>query len=1105
MVRISIALSKLLLIALYLLLLIPEEIKAVDKDEDVIQLTESTEKIILDQVMEMLEDSDRSYSIEDVTSEQFSDSFIKYSGTGRPNLGYTSSAYWLRMTIDNQSSTQEWLLEFDTPKINRIVLYSPNKAGGFESKTTGNVIPFKDREINHRNLVFKVPLEENETQTLYIKVTTGSSMQLPLTIWNPFTYDEKSNVAYLMIGSLFGISLVMALYNFFLYFSIGSRSYLYYTLFVLLNTLLYLSEMGLGYQFLWPSYIEWNLRAVVILMCLSNMSVLFFAKSFFEIKKFIPKLDVLFKFLIILNTLPIFWILFSYKWAVEAAIICVALTILIVFYTIFANFKKRYRPTRFFAIAWGVFLTGVSISVLVDAGLIPLTFFTKYAWQFTTAIEVVLFSFALGDRIKLIRTEKKEAKQAAKESQELAIENLHKSDKLKDEFLAVTSHELRTPLHGIIGIAETVREGAAGEISPEIRSHLSMIILSGKRLANLVDDILDISKLNNNALDIQPEPIHLYGITDVVLTICQPLLKDKPIELRNEINVDTPLVSADKNRLQQILYNLMGNAIKYTDTGKVVIYAEQLNEFVRVTVADTGRGISSDQLGEIFKPFHQGDTGLVRESNGTGIGLSITKKLVELLQGEIDVQSTEDVGSEFSFTLPISQKDSYPFQQDVRENILLPLTQPEVKVVKKSNVLSENIGTTILIADDEPINLQVLQNQLTMEGYNVIAVSKGEDVLKEIEKQRIDLIILDVMMPIMSGYEVCKRIRLKYTLTELPILMLTARTRVKDMVTSFRVGANDHLAKPCDKRELFQRVRILIQLVSLNQEQINMNRILEEKVKNRTQELSDVNDELQRANTDLVELVNSRQRLLANIAHELGAPVTLIDGYVQAIQQGLIEATQTRYVEMVDNKIGVLNRLIHDLSDMSKLEAGLIVLDVDAVPVSYWLDDILDDIELEVQQGGRRFIRPESIPDLKEYFCIVDDERFDQVFSNIIRNAIKFTSSEDGEISVSILVKDDNSQVIIKIKDNGIGIESRLLPHIFERYYKAASTNGYGESDGTGLGLAIAKEIIKLHEAQIWAESQENESSVFSISLPIKQKKYTKRGEGIGEGQNSAY
>ena len=182
-------------------------------------------------------------------------------------------------------------------------------------------------------------------------------------------------------------------------------------------------------------------------------------------------------------------------------------------------------------------------------------------------------------------------------------------------------------------------------------NQLSIIITSGNRLTYLINDILDFSKLKHNSLDVHLKPVYLSGIVDVVFTICQPLVKNKSLRLINNIGDSLPSVVADQNRLQQILYNLIGNAIKYTDYGEVVISAEHMGELIKVSVSDTGKGISKEQQKTIFEPFKQGDASLSRDVGGTGIGLSITKQLVDLHGGKIEVKSKVGEGSTFSFTL----------------------------------------------------------------------------------------------------------------------------------------------------------------------------------------------------------------------------------------------------------------------------------------------------------------------------------------------------------------------------------------------------------------------------------------------------------------------
>lgn len=290
------------------------------------------------------------------------------------------------------------------------------------------------------------------------------------------------------------------------------------------------------------------------------------------------------------------------------------------------------RAARFFVIGWLVFLTGTFITILERAIVIPYSIFTEYAGQGALSIEVVLLSLALADKINIMRKEKEKAERVARESQELAIESLRKTDELKDEFLAIISHELRTPLYGMVGIAESLQDGVAGKVSGGMRNQLDMIIMSGRRLSHLVNDILDLSKLKHNTLSIELKQVNLYDLVKVVFTICQPLLKEKQVRLVNRISPKLPVVLADPGRLQQIMYNLVGNAITYTEVGEVVVTAESVeNDFIKVYVADTGKGIDPEFHNHIFEPFQQGNSTIFSEfTAGAGIGLSVTKRLINL-------------------------------------------------------------------------------------------------------------------------------------------------------------------------------------------------------------------------------------------------------------------------------------------------------------------------------------------------------------------------------------------------------------------------------------------------------------------------------------------
>ncbi|MGD1717742.1 ATP-binding protein [Dapis sp. BLCC M172] len=411
------------------------------------------------------------------------------------------------------------------------------------------------------------------------------------------------------------------------------------------------------------------------------------------------------------------------------------------------------------------------------------------------------------------------------ETLEAQNEQLTELDSLKDEFLANTSHEFRTPLNGIIGIGEFLLEGNTGDLNSLTTSNLTMIVSSARRLSNLVNDILDFSKIRHHNLELQIRTIDVRGVVEAVVTLNQVLVsKNKNLQLINAIPTDLPPVSADENRLQQILYNLIGNAIKFTDSGKVEISAslnsskqdpDEATEII-IMVSDTGIGIPPDKLDRIFESFEQGEGSTARKYGGTGLGLAVTKQLVELHGGQIWVKSEVGVGSRFSFTLPISQEPvpdtpilPTPTINSIRYLIDKVETPVESEALKSNN---SNGDFHILVVDDEPVNIQVLNNHLQANNYQVTQALNGEEALAALNNNNFDLILLDVMMPNMSGYEVCAKLREKYPAQSLPVLMLTAKNQIADLVTGFQFGANDYLTKPFAKDELLTRIKTHIQL-----------------------------------------------------------------------------------------------------------------------------------------------------------------------------------------------------------------------------------------------------------------------------------------------------
>lgn len=449
----------------------------------------------------------------------------------------------------------------------------------------------------------------------------------------------------------------------------------------------------------------------------------------------------------------------------------------------------------------------------------------RTSWMYTFyALLVLGILWWFRRQEKLRQLQQLQLERQKTEQEQKINEQLRRVDVLKDQFLANTSHELRTPLQGIIGLSESLLERVKDEDQKE---DLNMVISSSRRLNSLVNDILDFSKIKNQEIELAPIPLNLYALTDVVLRTLAPLVQGKNLQLINAIPKDLPAALADENRVQQILYNLVGNAIKFTEKGHIKIFAKVPHnkpDELTISVEDTGIGVPPDKQDAIFQAFEQGDGSMVRSFAGTGLGLSVSKKLVELHGGQMWLESEVGQGSNFFFSLPLttehaSKNIQYTADQKLRTLAQLSWSSQTVLTTESSNGLNrEDLEKVhILVVDDEAVNQQVLKNYLNKDVYRLTQVMSGEEALSFLELDDIpDLVLLDVMMPRMSGYEVCQKIREKYLPNELPVIMITAKNQVHDLILGLNTGANDYIAKPFSKDEFLARLNTHLNLHRIN-------------------------------------------------------------------------------------------------------------------------------------------------------------------------------------------------------------------------------------------------------------------------------------------------
>ena len=802
-------------------------------------------------------------------------------------------------------------------------------------------------------------------------------------------------------------------------------------------------------------------------------------------------------------------------------------------------------------------------------------------WAYTV---VVLFMLSLLFWFMYVQAQKVNFERKNVEQERRLVLRLQELDRLKDEFLANTSHELRTPLHGIIGLTESLINGVAGKPNQAMRDNLELIVSSGKRLGNMVNDILDFSHLKNKSLRLACKPVDFSGLVNIVLSLSEQLIGEKRLRINNNVPESLPLVDADEDRLQQILYNLVGNAIKFTDSGSVTVTAEIIapanlskrglfggltkenhsiqsrgddaNEHcLLVKVSDTGIGIPDVMHAAIFESFDQVQGAADREYSGTGLGLAVTRRLVHLHGGEIGVQSGTGAGACFYFTLPLAREEAVLAQKSarrrgVRSHTASPLStvvsehkgaEAKVRVmhslaedeynllldnslvdnslvdngltesnVSDKNTFSNTLENTsntdlhILVVDDEPVNCRVLINHLRLEGYHVSAASSGAEALEKFDSGvKFDLILLDIMMPRMSGYEVCSVLREQYPAPELPIIFLTARNLVTDLVSAFNVGANDFITKPVAREELLARVRVHLQLLEAS-------RKLEYKVQERTQELQErtakLHEEHERLKYMQSRLVASEKMaglgtLVAGMAHEINNPTNVAHVSVFNLERKLedfrkfiagliggrgdedIERAFSQRFKSLFNDIKIMRSgtsriktLVEDLRTFSNIDdAKVSTIKLESslwVCINLAKSTYRDQVDFHVEMAD----------DIDIYCCPAS---LNQAFMNIIINACQSIVEEapDGRKSgnsLKINAYKKGDMAIVAFNDTGCGMLEETQKRIFEPFF---TTRDVG--NGRGLGLSITYGVIEQHKGSISVSSKLGRGSTFTLSLPL--------------------
>ncbi|MDT8447343.1 MAG: 7TM diverse intracellular signaling domain-containing protein [bacterium] len=750
----------------------------------------------------LFEDAHGQYDIQAVSAPEAQARFHRIDEP-RLRLIDSDAHYWLRLTVTNQSDRQHWYLTSLYPWLNWFDLYQKDAAGQWHKQPGGQWLERHLWPVNHRLPVHPLLIKPGQSETYYLYIY-GSTLELWLQIETPAALARREQNQWLGNFLYAGLALGLAFYNLFLALSLRSKTYFYYSVFVLFFAWGNVQYSGLLYPLLghWPRF---HMYADLLAWSLASWWAIHFSLNFLSASKTYPKLDLGMKVwagLILLLPLGNYWqsLAFYYQ-AFNYAFLS---GVVVLYFLGIQAYRKGYREARFYLIGWGMLYLAAGLSIGKSMNWLPQWEVFDWSRQVGSALEILFLAMALADRFNLLQKQNLKLQQEVAEglqaevaarTEELQDQNrqllwaqqrAEKAILTKDKFFSIISHDLRGPMGSLAIILNEVVE-TPQDIDQELLEGMQQ---TSGNLYQLLNQLLDWSHSQQGSLHLEPQPFSLLDAASEVKQTLQSQLKLK----KQHLTLDLPrelCVFADRPTITTVLRNLLSNAVKFTPLGgQIQLKAWPQKETLRVEIIDNGEGMSPETCERLFKIDERIESSPgTSQERGTGLGLILCAEFIHANEGQIGVDSTLGEGSRFWFTLPLGET-------------------PAEAAFKKIEATQWK-GLKILVVEDNPLHQQTSAKALSQLGLSFQLASDGSDALDWLGREDFDLVLMDIDLPVLNGFESTAKIRQLYG-EPLAVVSLSSYSKQEIQEAQADEIFADYLNKPLDAGQLVPLLERLV-------------------------------------------------------------------------------------------------------------------------------------------------------------------------------------------------------------------------------------------------------------------------------------------------------